>query len=91
MSLFELMYDLEAPYPRIVADTGKLAEARRPVEVVPAFHVAGGDHALQGCCTRAENLERKDSGRPDMLLTVCRRCGRRHFKGLAEGGRMGMR
>jgi hypothetical protein len=62
----------------------------RPVEIVPQVRVEGGDAAFQGCCARAENLERKAWARPDMLMVVCRRCGRRHFKGLAEGGRMGI-
>lgn len=90
MSLFELVYDVEAPYPKIISDTGKLAPlAKRPaVEVVPPVHIEGG--ALSTCCVLEGNLERKDSGRPDLMMTVCRRCHRRHFKGIAEGGHMGI-
>lgn len=84
--LYTLVYDCEAPYPRIHAGTGHLAEPA--VRVVPQFHVEGG--ALSPCCIVPDNLERKDSGRPDLLMTVCRRCGRRHFKGIAEAGRMGV-
>lgn len=58
--------------------------------VVPQFQVAGGDSALKTCCIVPTNLERKDSGRPDLLMTVCRLCGCRHFRALAEGGHMTM-
>ncbi len=88
MSLFELVYDVEAPYPRIIADTGKLAPAAKRGEIVSPVHIEGG--ALSPCCVLEGNLERQDSGRPDMMMTVCRRCHRRHFKGIAEGGHMGI-
>lgn len=84
MKTFELVYADEAPYPRIIAATGRLAADA--VRIVPPVHIEGG--TLSPCCIAVGNLERMDSGRPDMLMKVCRTCKRRHFKSIAEGGKM---
>lgn len=83
---FTLVYAPEAPYPRIIADTGRLAP--EAVRIVEPFHVEGG--TMTPCCVLDGNLERKDSPRPDVKMMVCRRCGRRHFTAIAEAGRMGV-
>lgn len=88
METFTLIYAPEAPYPRIIAGTGQLAP--QAVRVVESFHVQGGDAELHACCLIDANLERKESPRADVKMMVCRRCGRRHFTAIAEGGRMGV-
>ena len=86
METYSLIYAEEAPYPRIIAGTGRLAPTA--VRIVEPFHVEGG--AMTPCCVVEGNLERKPAPRPDLKMLVCRRCGRRHFTGIAESGRMGM-
>jgi hypothetical protein len=34
----------------------------------------------RACCQATENLELRDSGKPDLELRVCRVCGARHFE-----------
>ena len=48
---------------------------------------------LRPCCQRPENLTREHTvpQRQDLAVRLCRRCGRRHFRMVAEPGRLGVR
>jgi hypothetical protein len=44
---------------------------------------------VKGCCQKAENLEEYPQPRTDLEVKFCKVCGCRHFRMLAEPGRLG--
>lgn len=44
--------------------------------------------AFPDCDCEEENLEEQETDRDDLVLRVCRLCGRRHFEAVAEPGDM---
>jgi hypothetical protein len=36
--------------------------------------------AMEPCCAKPENLEEKPNTRPDIILKVCKVCGRKHYE-----------
>ena len=71
----------------------RAAHARQIVTAAATFHVQGGERAFQLCCAIPDNLTREHAvpQRRGIVVRVCRRCGRRHFRLLAEPGVAGMR
>jgi hypothetical protein len=45
--------------------------------------------SVKSCC-RDENLEPRESGKPDLALKVCLVCGARHFELTVGVGRLGL-
>jgi len=42
------------------------------------------------CCEKAENLEKQDSDRDDLIIEKCRICGRLHRTFKCDPGKMGL-
>jgi hypothetical protein len=47
--------------------------------------------SVKPCCQEPENLEKRESEKPDLTLLVCRVCGCRHFRLRLDPGVIGMR
>jgi hypothetical protein len=44
--------------------------------------------ALPDCCAKKENLVEQPTGRADLTVKVCEKCGRRHFEVAVDPGDM---
>ena len=51
----------------------------------------GGDGKMNTCCKKPENMKAEtQTSRRGLFMRICRVCDRRHFRMIAEPGRMGV-
>jgi len=45
---------------------------------------------MQPCCLDTAQRTVQPSSRPDLVISICRTCGRRHLEAVADAGRIGV-